>query len=341
MALSADDLEQALKPAVDIAGKSEAELEQLRGDDGAPAPGSEDSSPESVAATVAKEIKRRERADAGKADVPDAGDAVEPEETDDTPAEPRIPQSRVNEIVARAKARTEVLQNRVAELEQAVQRGEEALNFDEVEREIDKLEGQYSTLILEGKATEAAQLRRNIRGIERRVMQTQAAYHAETRSTKAIEELRTDEVIDQLEEGYTFLDPSHPDYDKETVDEILAYQRGFVATGHRGDVAMAMAAKYVLSQFELEPEGGAAAPDEGGDGGSAAAGAANGLRRGADFRAKAELAGRLPPAMRAGRPGVPHSTTAKDLASLGQQGFDKIRPKLSEDDLARARGDIV
>jgi hypothetical protein len=185
-------------------------------------------------------------------------------------------------------------------------------------------------------------LRRNIRGIERRLVNTQAAYHAETRSTRAVEELRADSVIDELEQAYAFLDPQDPQYEKDIVDEILAYQRGFVASGHRPDIAMGMAAQYVISQLEVEPEGGVEpaseeeeppaeeAPAEGG-----------GLRRGAVLAAKAELARRLPPTLRGGKPGAPMSTTAKDLANLGQVGFDKIRGKLSEADLAKARGDDV
>lgn len=352
MALKPGELEAAAAAKVtpvNLAGMSAEEIAALRGDDGTPAAGTDENG------NLIDEAAGEEKGAADEGGKAGAAGGAAGEGAAAAGAaggkggegEPRVPQSRVNEIVARSRQRLELAQNRIVELEKAVAKGEEDLSFEEVEKEIDKLELGYSELLLKGKAEEASALRRNIRVIERRLANTQAAYHAENRSTAAVEELRVDAVIDELEAGYAFLDPNDPTYDKDIVDEILAYQRGFVATGHRGDIAMSMAADYVLSQLDLVPEGseeeqeGAGEGESEGEGKAADAGKGEGLRRTVDTAGKALLAARLPPSMRGGKPGMPQSTTAKDLVALGQEGFNKIRGKMSEEDLAKARGDTV
>ena len=324
-------------------GKTDEELAALRGDDGAPAPGSDDDpfAPENQGGTG-------DPAAAGDGDPagggdPDGGDPAaaagggkegdpkggEPPAKD----EPRVPLSRLNAITARNRQRTEALQSRVAELEAQVAAGEEEINFEEVEGELDKLELQHNKLVQEGKTEEAVALRRNIRGIERRVNNVQALHFAEESSNQAVAKMRTDAVVSEFEGKYAFLDPEDEDnYSQEVVDEILAYHKGFLNAGHPSHVAMRMASNYVISQLDLEPE-------DGGEGAPAAPAKPKGLKEGTLDR-KAELAGKLPPNVGGGgKTGVPQSTTAKDIAGMGQQRFNKA--KISEDDLAKARGDFL
>ena len=245
-----------------------------------------------------------------------------------------VPQERVNEIVARSRARAEGLETRVQELEAELKKGEE-LDFEEVEKEIDALENQYLKLAKEeGKEAEAAALRRNIRTMERRVNNMQAVYFARGQSDEAVNRMRTDEVIDDLETTYAFLDPRDKEnYDPDIVAEILKFQRGFVASGVSPRDAMIDAAQYVLAQLDMVPadgEGEGEAEEEKGEGGE-------GLRS-----SKRELAERQPPQLNnRGKGGLPKSLGAEQLAQAGQQRFNKLRPKMDEDTLAKARGDFV
>lgn len=244
-----------------------------------------------------------------------------------------VPQSRVNEMVGRARARAEQLEGRVAELENQLQQGAD-LDFEEVEKELDKLEQQYVKLAHEeGKETEATQLRRQIRTMERRVNNMQASYFANAQSTEAVARLRTDDVIEQLEDTYAFLDPRDKEnYDPDIVSEILKYQKGFVASGTAPHQAMIDAANYVLGQLDIEPvDGGGGSGEE------------EGLRGGQQpSDAKRELAARQPVNLgKAGKTGVPKTVSADELAKAGQQRFSKVRSKLTDDEIATARGDFI
>jgi hypothetical protein len=311
--LSEAELDAALKTATDTSKLSDEEKARLRGDehvDDGSKPGDDEgnaaaNAAEKAAAAGGKPVERKQNL---------------------------VPQERVNEIVGRARARAEGLETRVQELEAELRKGEE-LDFAEVETELDKLEKEYLKLVrVDGKEEEAAALRRNIRTMERRVNNMQAVYFARGQSDEAINRMRTDAVIDELEQTYAFLDPHDKEnYDPDIIAEILQYQKGFVAAGIAPHDAMVKAANYVLSQLELAPA------DEGAGGeGDTSARNTDGLR------GKEELARRQPPNLsRAGKGGAPKGVEAEALAQAGQQRFNKLRPKLDEDTLSRARGDFI
>jgi hypothetical protein len=317
MPLSEAELDEALKKTVDTSKLSDEEKARLRGDEHA-----EDDTPDDDEGNRAADAAEKNKGKEGKEGKEgDEGKQRKPN---------LVPQERVNEIVARSRQRAEGLEARVAELEAELRKGEE-LDFDEVEKELDKLEKNYLSLAkTEGKEEEAAALRRQIRTMERRVNNMQAVYFARGQSDEAINRMRTDEVIDALEGQYAFLDPNDKEnYDPDIVAEILDYQKGFVAAGIVPHEAMVKAANYVLSQLDLVPvdeEG-----EEGEEGGEP-----EGLR------GKRELAARQPPSLtKVGKGGVPKTTGAEELAQAGQQRFSKLRPKMDEDTLAKARGDFI
>lgn len=317
MPLSPDDLEDALAPVKDTTKLSDDEKAKLRGDE-TPAPKGD------TADAVRKELGGDEEGGAGKKDE---------EEQPRQRRENLVPQSRVNEMVGRARARAEQLEGRVAELENQLEQGAD-LDFEEVEKELDKLEQQYVKLAREpDKEGEALTLRRQIRQMERRVVNMQAAYFANNTSAEAVNRLQVDGVIDELEATYAFLDPRDKEnYDPDIVAEILQYQKGFVASGIPPHQAMIDAANYVLSQIDMVPEEGEQEEPEKGN---------EGLRQ-QPSEAKRALAERQPPNVgRAGRSGVQKTVTAEELSKAGQQRFSKVRGKLSDDEIAQARGDFI
>lgn len=330
MPLNPDDLDDALKPGPDTTKLTDDEKAKLRGDDVSGIKGTAPTGDDEGNA----DADRREAVRKGLGgDADDAagkkGEAEPPKRKENF-----VPQSRVNEMVGRARARAEQLEGRVAELENQLEQGAD-LDFEEVEKELDKLEQQYVKLAREeGKENDALALRRQIRTMERRVNNMQAAYFANAQSNEAVNRLRVDDVIDQLEETYAFLDPKDKEnYDPDIVSEILQYQKGFVASGVTPHQAMIDAAEYVLSKIDMVPEQGEEeAPPEG-----------EGLREGQKVsEGKRAVAERQPPNLgRAGRSGTPKTVTAAELANAGQQRFSKVRGKLSDDEIANARGDFI
>ena len=112
---------------------------------------------------------------------------------------------------------------------------------------------------------------------------------------------------------------------------MLKYQKGFVAAGTPPHEAMVEAANYVLSQLDMQPVN-----EEEGEGEGEEKGSDEGLR------GKRALAERQPSNIgRTGKGGVPKGVEAAALAQAGQQRFNKLRPKMDDDTLARARGDFV
>lgn len=315
MPLSKEDLDAALKTGKDTTGLSDEEKAKLRGDE---TDGIIDEKDKGKGLT-AEDLKTDE----------DDGEKKDDKKTEKP--EPRVPQSRVNEIVARARARSERLESEVAELRTKLEQGED-LDFEEVETELDKLENQYIKLAQEkGKEGDAAALRKQIRTVERRVNNLQALYLARGQSDDAVNRARTDEVVNELEATYAFLDPKDKEnFDPDVTAEILRFQKGFIASGIPPHQAMLDAAAYVISRLEL-----VAAGEEEGEGESADKGEEG-------LRSKQELAGKQPPDLgKAGKAGIPQGVTADQLSKMGAHRFEKIRPKLSEDELKRARGDFL
>ncbi|TFG41019.1 MAG: hypothetical protein E4H42_03005 [Chromatiales bacterium] len=264
--------------------------------------------------------------------VADEVAAVVEEEADPVERDPNtgkfIPKARFDEMSQRSRASLDRANARIAELEQQSPR---EFTIEEVDAELDKLETQYTALLIDGKTDEATQLRGQIRGIERRFAAAQAASIATGTREQIVDSVKLNDIIDQLEEEYPFLDPKSPDYSDEVAQETLDLYEGLIAKGWAQSIAMQRAAGYVLNSLDIEYEDDPAAVAA-----PAAPARADQARRAAVKRGL-EVITRQPPVStgRAGEVGSPREVPGAAVGRMAQKDFEQ----LSDEQLQKLRGD--
>jgi len=264
--------------------------------------------------------------------VADEVAAVVEEEADPVERDPNtgkfIPKARFDEMSQRSRASLDRANARIAELEQQSPR---EFTIEGVDAELDKLETQYTALLIDGKTDEATQLRGQIRGIERRFAAAQAASIATGTREQIVDSVKLNDIIDQLEEEYPFLDPKSPDYSDEVAQETLDLYEGLIAKGWAQSIAMQRAAGYVLNSLDIEYEDDPAAVAA-----PAAPARADQARRAAVKRGL-EVITRQPPVStgRAGEVGSPREVPGAAVGRMAQKDFEQ----LSDEQLQKLRGD--
>lgn len=262
--------------------------------------------------------------------------AVVEEEADPVERDPNtgkfIPKARFDEMSQRSRAALDRANARIAELEKNTP---QEFTIEGVDAELDKLETQYTALLIDGKTDEATQLRGQIRGIERRFAAAQAASVATGTREQIVDSVKLNDIIDQLEEEYPFLDPKSPDYSDEVAQETLDLYEGLIAKGWAQSIAMQRAAGYVLNSLDIEYE------DDPADPAAAAAAPAAAARpdqaRRAAVKRGLEVITRQPPVStgRAGEVGSPREIPGAVVGRMAQKDFEQ----LSDEQLQKLRGD--
>lgn len=155
------------------------------------------------------------------------------------------------------KARLDEETRRRAELEARLKEAEgrnQAATADElaktVQENIDKMESQYADFIADGKKEDAARLRREIRAEEHKLFTMTSTAISGKAQQAAVEQVRVDMMVSQLEQAYPTLNPEHEEYSQDVVDEVLFLKASFEKNGLRPSEALAAAAKYAFRAAE-------------------------------------------------------------------------------------------
>lgn len=190
-----------------------------------------------------------------ESDVAVAKAAVESEET---PApEPErdskgrfIPKARFDEAVNKERERAAASERRAKELEQQLQAINKNADTSKLEAEIQDMEKEYASAMLDGSTEKAAQLMTQIRLKERTIAMAQSESLSAQARTQAAEEIRMETAISNLEDSYDVMNPNHESYDQDVVDMVLGQQQLLISRDRLSpSAALVKAASTVMSKM--------------------------------------------------------------------------------------------
>lgn len=243
----------------------------------------------------------------------------------------RIPKSRFDEALGKAKQREQALLDEIEKLKGGQQASATAKAVRDMRDEIDKLQDKYEDLILDGKKEEARKVRRHVEALRDELSEYQTNTKSEAARKAAIDEMSYNAQLAGYEAKYPALNPEHEDFDEDKTDEVATLLNAFVKAGQKRADALAKAVKYVLG---APPAAGK------GDDGDKSKGLVD--QRAAEARKKAAEANKKQP------PDGKNVGLDSDKAGGGKGGdVDVLRlsqdkfAKLDEETKAKLRGDTI
>lgn len=206
-------------------------------------------------------------------DKADKGDKADPdkegEETEEEKAERlrleaeeekkkriRIPKSRFDEALGKAKQREQALLDEIEKLKGGQQASATAKAVRDMRDEIDKLQDKYEDLILDGKKEEARKVRRHVEALRDELSEYQTNTKSEAARKAAIDEMSYNAQLAGYEAKYPALNPEHEYFDEDKTDEVASLLTAFVKSGQKRADALAKAVKYVLGAPPAAGKGG-------------------------------------------------------------------------------------
>ncbi|HQO66829.1 MAG TPA: hypothetical protein PLI66_08825, partial [Spirochaetales bacterium] len=235
----------------------------------------------------------------------------------------RIPKSRFDEALGKAKQREQALLDEIEKLKGGQQASATAKAVRDMRDEIDKLQDKYEDLILDGKKDEARKVRRQVEELRDELSEYQTNTKSEAAREAAIDEMSYNAQLAGYEAKYPALNPEHEDFDEDKTDEVATLLNAFVKAGQKRAEALAKAVKYVLG---APPAAGKELADQ----------------RAAEARKKAAEANKKQP------PDGKNVGLDSDKAGGGKGGdVDVLRlsqdkfAKLDEETKAKLRGDTI
>lgn len=197
--------------------------------------------------------------DAGKGKGDGAGKDDEGEETPEEKAERerleaeeekkkriRIPKSRFDEALGKAKQREQALLDEIEKLKGGQHASATAKAVRDMRDEIDKLQDKYEDLILDGRKDEARKVRRHVEALRDELSEYQTNTKSEAARKAAIDEMSYNAQLAGYEAKYPALNPEHEDFDEDKTNEVATLLNAFVKAGQKRADALAKAVKYVL-----------------------------------------------------------------------------------------------
>lgn len=244
----------------------------------------------------------------------------------------RIPKSRFDEALGKAKAREQALLEEIDKLKGGQQATATAKAVKDMRGEIDKLQDKYEDLILDGKKDEARKVRRQVEELRDELSEYQTNVKSDAARKSAIDEMTYNAQLAGMEAKYPALNPEHEDFDEEKTDEVATLLNAFVKAGQKRGEALAKAVKYVMGNPPAAKGG-----DKDDDKAKELAD-----KRAADARKKAAEADKRQPA-----DGKNVGLDSDKAGGKGQGDIDVMKldqkkfAKLDEETLAKLRGDVI
>ena len=168
----------------------------------------------------------------------------------------RIPKSRFDEALGKAKQREQALLDEIEKLKGGQQASATAKAVKDMRAEIDKLQDKYEDLILDGKKDEARKVRLQVEELRDELSEYQTNTKSEAARKAAIDEMSYNAQLAGYEDKYTELKPENEDLDEDKTDEVATPPNAFVKAGQKRADALAKAVKYVLGAPPAAGKGG-------------------------------------------------------------------------------------
>lgn len=273
--------------------------------------------------TVADEPAEEAEATPTEEAVLDEIKAEEPEEPVETfIKKPMVPKARLDEVLQKQKA----LQKQLDDMKAAQAPAEDAPEaYDFSAKEL-----EYQTLVLDGEAEKAANLRADIRMAER----IQIEYEMTQKMTDTVSNNQQASALQQaastLEAEFPIFNAKSDEYDETLTQEVIDLRDAFIIKGDNPVAALSRAAKFVISENGLVDNTPALST-------SAAKAATDEVsKKRAEVSRKLKVADSQPPEM-AGEGAAVRGEAALDVLNLSEEEFNA----LPEATLKRLRGDIL
>lgn len=295
----------------------------------------EDAIEETEAVIEEEEEVEDDTADDGDQEEEDGDTPEEEEVTAEAPEEvaptktkkPMVPKSRLDEVLAKQKALQKQLDDMKAAQEVAESAPEE---YDFATKEV-----EYQSLVLDGEADKAAELRHEMRKAERE----QIAFEMRQEMTQTVNQNQQATALqtaaNDLQENFPVFDQNSESYNAEYTQEVIDLRDAFIQQGHGAVEALGKAANFVVKNYDLIE----VTVDEG----SALSGSKAPAKRADEVAKKRAEVSRKLKAADAQPPELPGESSANrgekglDVASMSEDEFNA----LPEATLKRLRGDIV
>jgi len=287
---------------------------------------------------LAKELKEKEAKDAAaklEAEKKD-GDEEEEEDSDkEKKKDTRIPIGRHKELLEAERAERARVEAKLAQYEHGEDIGKVNAEIDKAEKEQAKLEGEYATLLTDGKKDEAAKVMGEIRKLDRFINKQTTAIQSAAAEARAYERARYDVTVERIEAAYPEMNPDDKEnHDPALVRKVLRVMKAYQVDGMPPGPALQEAVKDLIgepankkqeSAVEVKPKVDAAA-------------AKKAEREEAARLKAADAAGKTPPSTK--NAGVDSdklggTLSAENVMKMSYSEFSKLDDKA----LSRMRGD--
>ena len=158
----------------------------------------------------------------------------------------RIPLSRHEEILNKARAREQALADEVTRLKGGQKAAAVQDAVETRKSEIEALQDKYEDLILDGKKDDARTVRRQIDAMRDELIDYQSSVKANSARVATLNELSYNAELARVEATYPALNPDNEAFNEEAINEVAFLVESFVKSGAKRSDALAKAAKYVL-----------------------------------------------------------------------------------------------
>lgn len=250
-----------------------------------------------------------------------------------------IPKARFDEAVEKARRETEAAEARAKELEDQLKERQGGVDIAKIEQAIATREEALDAAIADGNKEKVAVLRKEIRNLDRQIASAEADVKSQYATAVAIEQIRYDALVSQLEQQYPSLNFDSDEFDAEEAGELMELKAAFEAAGQPSTEAMRKAVKALYrngpqpakkddaTETAEEKEAKAKAAEE-----KAAKRKEDAVKRALEKKGKqpSDVKNAGADSDKAGKTG-----TTKDVKKLSEKEYDA----LSESEIKRLRGD--
>jgi hypothetical protein len=267
----------------------------------------------------------------------DSGEGEEDEGEDSKPAakDKGIPKHRFDQVNERAKAAEAENAKLKAQIDAAKPPETEEDAFD-----VDAKELEYMEFMLDGKTSEALQVRKEINAAQEAKWKSETKTETQQEITQSTNQSELDALSEEAEVLYPVFDPNHEDFDESLTNRVLVYYQGYAASGqakNQGD-AFVMALADVVQQADLDTKYGKAEDTDTDTDTSKEEKVIDDPKKDSKKKAKADLAGKAhTPAVKEGGASDDTGAAVPDVNKMTDEELDALPPKA----LARLRGDFI
>lgn len=175
-----------------------------------------------------------------------------------------IPKGVFDDRIAKERLGRETAERRAAELEAKMGQVSRSEDVAKLEASVTEMEKTHAKLLLDGNHEKAAEVMRDIRMTERKIVLQESRDGNAQIASETRESIKMDLAIERLETTYPGLNPSDADYNQELVEEVLGWQSVYMER-HRlsPSQALAKAADKVMSLQTTQTSAASPSPAKG------------------------------------------------------------------------------